>query len=95
MPTRLPNDFAKKPRAKTAVVRDARHEIETRKVRASDRVDTIDWLGLWSLSIAVSAFVMAAVVYNDDAIGAAVILTGAACLMALVLFFSRAPNERD
>ena len=38
---------------------------------------------------------MAAVVYNDDAIGGAVILTGAAIIMSLVLLFSRAPGARD
>jgi hypothetical protein len=95
MPTRPPDDFSKKPRAKSAVAQDARHETANRKRRVNHSVDTIDWLALWSLSIAVSAFVMAAVVYNDDAIGAAVILTGAAIIMALVLLFSRAPGARD
>jgi hypothetical protein len=97
MPTHLPDDhFRKKPRAKVATAQD-QNESQTHRPRAKDAVETIDWLGLWSLSIALSALVMAGVVYfnENDTVGASVILAGAAGIVALVLLFSEAPNQND
>jgi hypothetical protein len=94
MPHHFPDEFPKKPRAKTAT-RDRQRESGTHKPRPGHAVDTIDWLAWWSLSIALSALVMAAVVYfnDNDTVGASVILAGAAGIVALVLLFSEAPHR--
>jgi Flp pilus assembly protein TadB len=92
MPT--PDDYSsKKPRVKTIAAPDPRREHETRRLQSRQR--GIDWLALWSLSIALSALVMAAVVYDVDKVGASVILAGAAGVVALVLLFSETPNEHE
>jgi hypothetical protein len=96
MPTHLPDDhLRKKPRAKVATAHDAKDETQTHRPRAKDAVETIDWLALWSLSIALSALVMAGIVYfnENDTVGASAILAGAAGVVALVLLFSEAPNQ--
>jgi uncharacterized membrane protein len=96
MPTHLPDDYSsKKPRVKSAAAQDHRHETEMRKLRAQHHPGTVDWLALWSLSIALSALVMVAVVYDIDKVGASVILAGAAGVVALVLLFSEPPNEHE
>jgi hypothetical protein len=96
MPTRLPDDYSsKKPRVKSVAAQDLRHEADMRKPRAHHNLGTIDWLALWSLSIALSALVMAAVVYDIDKVAASAVLAGAAGVVALVLLFSEAPNEHD
>lgn len=96
MPTHLPDDYSsKKRRVKSVAAQDPRHEAEMRKPRVQHHLGTIDWLALWSLSIALSALVMAAVVYDIDKVGASVILAGAAGVIALVLLFSEAPKEHD
>lgn len=97
MPNQMPDDhFPNKPRAKIAV-QDAPIEDKTHKPRAKHVVETIDWLALWSLSIALSALVMAGLVYfnESDTVGASVILAGAAGVVALVLLFSEAPNQNN
>jgi lipopolysaccharide export LptBFGC system permease protein LptF len=95
MSNQMPDDhFPNKSRAKVAV-QDAPGESQTSKPRVKHAAETVDWLAWWSLSIALSALVMAAVVYfNDsDTVGASVILAGAAGIVALVLLFSEAPVQ--
>jgi hypothetical protein len=89
--------FPKKPRAETVAARDAQHEAETHKPGAKHAAKTIDWLALWSLSIALSALVMAAVVYfnDNDTVGASAILAGAAGIVAMVLLFSESSNQNN
>ncbi len=79
-----------KPRAKAAAARD---ETQAHTPRAGE---TVDWRTWWSLSIAVSALLMAGLVYfnEGDTVGASVIMAGAAGIVALVLLFSEAPYER-
>jgi hypothetical protein len=96
----MPNDFPdehapKKSRAKAVAARDSQHEAETHKPRIRHAAETIDWLAWWSLSIALSALVMAGIVYfnENDTVGASVILAGAAGIVALVLLCSEAPNQ--
>jgi hypothetical protein len=89
MPTRLPD----KPRAKT-IPADKIHPSNKRELHF---VETIDWLALWALSIGFSAMVLAALVFYGgyDATGAAMVLAGAAGVMALALFVSAAPSDRS
>jgi hypothetical protein len=98
MPSHLPDDhFQEKPRAKVAAAQDPQHKTDAHKPRLEHAVEKIDWLALWSLSIALSALVMAAVVYfnDNDTVGASVILAGAAGIVALVLLFSEGPNQNN
>jgi hypothetical protein len=84
---------------------DERHDTQSRIADARKRhrgdrqkasVDTIDWLALWALSLGFSAMFMAALVYNDgDSSGAAAILFGTACIIAVALGVSKAPDARD
>jgi hypothetical protein len=75
-------------------IADARKRHRDDKRKAS--VDTIDWLALWALSLAFSAMFMAALVYADnDPLGAAAILAGAAGIIAIALGVSKAPDTRD
>lgn len=63
--------------------------------RKADRIESIDWLALWALSIGFSAMVIAAlgVFTARDPVGSAYVLAGAAVIIALVLGFSRAPGR--
>lgn len=104
MPTRLPE----KPRAKS--IRAGHHHtagddvhrpgtIDVPKKRAGDSAatDTIDWLALWALSLAVSAVFIAALVYfnEGDAQGAAAVLAGTAGIISIALFITEVPGERS
>ena len=105
MPTRLPE----KPRAKSIradhhhTAGDDAHRraaIGVPKKRAEDRpdaIDTVDWLALWALSLAVSAMFIAALVYfgEGDAQGAAAVLAGTAGIISIALFITQAPGARD
>ena len=53
----------------------------------------VDWLSLWALSIGFAAAFMAAVVYftADDQLGAALVLFGAAAIIAIALFVPGKP----
>lgn len=85
--------------------RDERRDAQSRIADARERhrgdrqkanVDTIDWLALWALSLGFSAMFMAALVYNDgDSSCAAAILFGTACIIAVALGVSKAPDARD
>ena len=50
-------------------------------------ITTIDWLGLWALSLGFCAIVLAGIadIMGDDNIGAVFILIGAAAIIALVV----------
>jgi hypothetical protein len=90
MPTQLP----KKLRAqimRTNHDYGAEESAEQRKLT----VKTTDWLAIWALSIAISAVLIAGLAYftDGDADGAALILTGAAIVMAGALYASAAPRE--
>jgi hypothetical protein len=56
-------------------------------VRKQAAIDSIDWLGLWALSLGFCAIVLAAIAYfmNGDATGAGGILAGAAAIIAVVV----------
>ena len=106
MPIPLPN----KPRAKairgherkTHDERDAQHPrmADARRqhgIESPDVADTIDWLALFVLSLAVSAMFMAALVFfnEGDVFGAAAILAGTAGINAVALFVTKSPVVRD
>jgi hypothetical protein len=57
-------------------------------------IESIDWLGLWALSLGFCAIVLAAVAYfmSGDNTGASCILVGATVLIALII---RCDNGRD
>jgi energy-converting hydrogenase Eha subunit G len=63
--------------------------------RRQAAVDSIDWLGLWALSGAFCAIVLAGVAYfmNTDNIGASCILAGAAAIIAIVARFGADDND--
>jgi heme A synthase len=56
------------------------------RARKRETFPTIDWLGLWAISLALCAVVLAGIadVMGDDNIGAAFILVGAAAIIALI-----------
>jgi len=74
----MPNKLPLKPRVKA---------LPSRETKQSDPIDSIDWLALWTLSLAAAALVLALITFfaAADQIGAAFILGGAGLLMALVL----------
>ena len=79
---------------------DAQRRIADVRKRHGDKqtanIDTIDWLALWALSLGFSAMFMAALVYNDgDSLSAAAILAGTACIIAVALGVSKAPDAHD
>ena len=61
-----------------------KHRSEAKTI---ERIDSIDWLTLWAMSVGVSAIIMASVVdfVAEDRLGAALILIGAAAIMAVAL----------
>lgn len=61
--------------------------MRARDVRDVDAIESIDWLALWALSIAVSAVFMASLVFFGvgDGFGASMILFGAAGVIGLAL----------
>ncbi len=95
MPIRLPN------KSRAEVIRDKRLSAANENTRIdtqrkSGAVETIDWLALWAISIAISALFLAGLVYfsEGDVDGAAAILAGAAIIIAVALFAGKAPTER-
>jgi hypothetical protein len=93
MPTHVPN----RPRAKAIPTDEVRrHDLSARRNSPKHPIEIIDWLALWALSIGFSAIFIAATVFfgDGDAIGATVVMTGAAGLIALVLLFTSAPAGR-
>ena len=63
--------------------------------RKQDAIHSIDWLGLWALSLAFCAINLAAIAYflNRDNVGASFILVGAAVLIALIIRFGTGRDE--
>jgi len=63
--------------------------------RRQAAVDSIDWLGLWALSVAFCAIVLAGVAYfmNTDNVGASCILAGAAAIIAIIVRFGANDDE--
>jgi hypothetical protein len=93
MPTKIPDQ----PRAK--VLRDnddfRRHEPHMLRANEKHRVDTVDWLALWTLSLAFSAVFIASCAFfgEGDTIGASAVLGGTATIVALALRFIKAPDD--
>ncbi len=92
----------KRPRAKAIRSEDdfRRHENRMRRDRmgqgsAKHSIDTIDWLALWALSLAVSALFIASCSFfgEGDVKGAAAVLIGTAIIMALALGVTKAPDD--
>ena len=93
MPTHLPN----RPRAKAIHVDDARNHNQRPRGRRKHPIDTIDWLALWTLSLAFSALFIAGCAFfgEGDAIGASAVLAGTATIMALALRITEAPDDSN
>ncbi len=87
MPNRSPN------RARAKVLRRDESDPHLDR-REPDPIETDDWLAWWTLSIAASAILIAALGYfANDPVGAAMVLTGAAAIMAVALGVTRAPGD--
>ena len=95
MPTRLPEHRgARAIRAEDEAERFRNAQIHKRDARDAQNVETVDWLALFALSLAVSAIFIAALAYfsEHDGYGAAVVLTGTAIIIAGLLGVSEAPR---
>jgi hypothetical protein len=93
MPIQVPE---RRPRAKALRANDVPPEAQHERRHVPQHpLDTIDWLAIWVLSLGFCASVMAGLVYFDarDSTGAAFILTGAAIIMAVALWFTQAPDD--
>ena len=68
---------------------------QTVRPHKRDTIATIDWLGLWGLSLGVCAVVLAGIAdfVGHDNIGAAFILTGTAAIIALIVCAGNAPEN--
>jgi hypothetical protein len=93
MPTKIPDG----PRAKVLRSDDdfRRHETRMRRESAKHPIETVDWLALWALSLAVSAIFIAGLVFfsEGDATGASAVLGGSAAIIALALGVTKAPAD--
>jgi len=80
---RMPIHLPPKARAKAA------------PARGQAAIDSIDWLGLWALSLGFCAINLAGIAYfmTGDNIGASGILLGAAAVIAMVVRFGAAGDE--
>jgi hypothetical protein len=60
-------------------------------------IKTIDWLGLWALSLGFYAIVLAGIAYflGGDNIGASFILIGAAGISTLIVRAAAEPEEQS
>ena len=63
--------------------------------RRQAAIDSIDWLGLWALSLGFCAIILAGIAYfmTGDNVGASGILLGAAAVIAVVVRFGAAGDE--
>ncbi len=93
MPTHLPN----RPRAKAIHADDARHHDRRPQGRRKHPIETIDWLALWTLSLAFSALFIAGCAFfgEGDETGAAAVLIGTAAIMTLALRVTEAPDDSN
>ena len=93
MPTKIPD----RPRAKVLRNEDdfRRHAPRMGKGSAKRPIETIDWLALWTLSLAFSALFIAGCAFfgEGDAIGASAVLGGTAAIIALALGVTKAPDD--
>jgi hypothetical protein len=66
------------------------------RAKAADPLETIDWLALWALSLALCAIVLAAIAYftAGDNKGASFILAAAAGIIGVALQAGKAPDHR-
>ncbi|HET7912810.1 MAG TPA: hypothetical protein VFL49_12320 [Pseudolabrys sp.] len=67
------------------------------RARKQTEIGSIDWLGLWALSLAFCAINLAAIAYfvNGDNTGASCILVGAAALIAVIVRFAGEHGEQS
>jgi len=93
MRTKIPD----RPRAKVLRSDDdfRRHEPRMRKEGTKSPIETIDWLALWTLSLAFSALFIAGCAYfgEGDAVGASAVLGGTAAIIALALRMTEASGD--
>ena len=63
--------------------------------RRQAAIDSIDWLGLWALSLGFCAIILAGIAnfIIGDNVGASSILAGAAAIIAVVVRFGPAGDE--
>ncbi|HEY7231518.1 MAG TPA: hypothetical protein VH558_14225 [Pseudolabrys sp.] len=68
---------------------------KTLPARKRDITDSIDWLGLWAISLGFCAINLAAIAYFQigDNIGACFILAGAAALISGIICFGSGRNK--
>ena len=80
---RMPIHLPPKARAKAA------------PARRQAAIDSIDWLGLWALSLGFCAIILAGIAYfmTGDNVGASGILLGAAAVIAVVVRFGAESDE--
>ena len=71
--------------------------VQAVRARKRDTIATIDWLGLWGLSLGFCAIVLAGIAdfVGHDNIGAAFILIGTAGIIALILRAGTEPVDRS
>ena len=62
--------------------------VQTARPHKHDTIASVDWLGLWGLSLGVCAIVLAGIAdfVGHDNVGAAFILTGTAAIIALIVY---------
>jgi hypothetical protein len=65
--------------------------------RKRETLASIDWLGLWALSLGFCAVVLAGIAHfmANDSVGASFILIGAATIMALIVRAGGEPDEQS
>ncbi len=75
-----------RPKARADAIRPRKHET----------IETIDWLGLWGLSLGVCAVILAGIadLVGHDNVGAAFILVGTAAIIAAILHAGTEPVDR-
>lgn len=81
----MPNKLPLKPRAKAIRARETARSRERGRAREKNR--SIDWFGLWAISLGFAAVGLAWIAYFTigDKVGASFILGGTAALIALLL----------
>jgi hypothetical protein len=66
-------------------------------VRRHTAIESIDWLGVWAISLGFCAINLAGIAYflSGDNTGASFILVGAAVVIALIVRFGAERKETD
>jgi hypothetical protein len=67
---------------------------EKRRIKHVPAAESTEWAGLWSVSLALAALLIASIVYfaGHDKVGAAFVLIGTAIMIALVMRAGTDPN---